>query len=146
MGYTHYWNRHEPIAASRGEAFGRLAMDAKALIEAAEALGIAVAGPLGDGRPEITEGHIALNGSAACGGDYESFVWAAQDAGFGFTKTAHRPYDALVTAILIRAKSHYGSAVEVTSDGRWADWAEGRALVLATFGEEPTVPVLGAGR
>lgn len=147
MGYTHYWDREALDASSpaaRGIAYGRLAMDAKTLIANFRACGHAVAGPLGTGEPEITEGRIAFNGSAAERLDYESFVWDAREEGWNFVKTAHRPYDILVTAVLIRAKRHYGNAVAVTSDGSWDDWRQGRVLVSSTFDDADDYCVLAS--
>ena len=64
MGYTHYYERRRDIAFPP-DAYGRFAMDAKALIAAAEASGIRLAGWDGGRtaeRPEITEGYVSLNG------------------------------------------------------------------------------------
>ncbi|MCJ1461382.1 hypothetical protein MMC28_011764, partial [Mycoblastus sanguinarius] len=48
---------------------------------------------------------------------------------FTFCKTARKPYDETVTAILIRAKFRAGSGIMISSDGDWEEWGAGRELV-----------------
>jgi hypothetical protein len=55
---------------------------------------------------------IVLNG--AQGADYETFHLDTDGGDMGFCKTAHRPYDVVVTAILLRASMVAGKAVHVT--------------------------------
>ena len=55
-----------------------------------------------------------------------------------------KPYDAVVTAILIRAKSIYGSCVEISSDGDWSEWQAGREMYETVFGEVAECPFEGA--
>lgn len=131
MGYTHYWR----ISASEvpSQAFGRLALDVKQIIEATD---VPLANGMGDAgsRPVITEGAISLNG--ADGDDFETFYIGVESSGFDFCKTGSRPYDAVVCACLIRAKVQYGDAISISSDGDWDDeWAEGAALTKSVFGE-----------
>jgi hypothetical protein len=153
MGYTHYWRR--PVNHEDRVRFAQLGTDIKRIIEASERAGVKVCGPSGVGEPEFNEQFIAFNGRAPKL-DHESFVWTskaeraewddpwrdqpAAEQVFDFTKTARKPYDAVVTACLLRAKHVYGGDVDVTSDGSWDEWAEGRALYAEVFGEEPTCP------
>ena len=51
-----------------------------------------------------------------------------------------KPYDAVVTAILIRAKTIYGSCVSISSDGDWHEWQAGRDMYEAIFGEVAECP------
>lgn len=53
---------------------------------------------------------------------------------FGFCKTAQKPYDKYVTAVLILAKYHFGSDFVISSDGDAIDWHEGRDIVNDLFG------------
>jgi hypothetical protein len=53
---------------------------------------------------------------------------------FACCKTAYRPYDVVVTAILIAAKRHFGAAITVASDGEDKDWEDGRMLVEVACG------------
>jgi hypothetical protein len=165
MGYTHYYERRRDVAAPT-DAYGRWAMDAKAIIAAAEGHGIRIAGWDG-GReaawPEFTEGYVSLNGwgDESC----ETFIWHAEvqdnpewvrpDQPYCyFVKTRQRPYDAVVVALLLRLKHYYGDAVDISSDGSWEEykysfdgesfvdpgWTLGRALYREVFGEDAPCP------
>ncbi len=146
MGYTHYWERDPNAEAS--DAYGRLALDIQKIVQAAQAAGIALGDGFGENEPIFNEGHISFNGYGK--ESYETFFWPAvpeiQDWRaegsliFNFCKTAMKPYDAVVTASLIRAKDIYGDAILVHSDGDWDDWQEGRQLYKAVFGAEPVKP------
>lgn len=140
MGYSHYWYR--PHGHENREMFRELGTDAKRIITTArEREGIDVAGWDGTGEPEFAEQSFRLNGCdpEAC----ETFVWESRAWGwheendptaFGCVKTNRHPYDAVVCAILIRAKLIYGDFVKVSSDGSWdTEWIPGRRLYLATF-------------
>jgi len=155
MGYTHYIDR--PVDNSgTPEQFIKLALDAKQIIEQAKADGIRVRGGDGLGEPEFNEAFFSINGDAESffeGRDlaHETFYWAGQPKHqewrvgepnyFNFCKTAYKPYDAVVTAILIRAKVIYGSCVDVRSDGDWSDWQSGRDLYEKVFGEVAECPL-----
>jgi hypothetical protein len=97
---------------------------------------VTICGPQGQGPPVLTiaEG-IRLNGDKATGKSYETFYLKStleHDSGAltDSCKTGGRPYDEVVTAILIAAavllnKSRIGA---FTTDGRWKDWAAGLRL------------------
>jgi len=160
MGYTHYMDR--PVGNhGTAEMFGRLALDAKAICEHAQSIGIRLAGPFGEigTLPEFTEGYFAFNGVDGPDGDFshETFRWEANPVQpewrseelsyFDFCKTAQKPYDAVVTAILIRAKEIYGNLLNVCSDGEWepdplswGTWEKGRALYEEVFNVEAPCP------
>jgi len=145
MGYTHYWERPRNNAGS-AYMFGKLALDAKKLCEYANANGIRIRNGWGEDEPEFNEAQFAINGDPA----YESFIWEGipsisewrkdEPNTFDFCKTAHNPYDAVVTAILIRAKHIYGSCVSISSDGNWQDWQAGRELYERVFSEVAECP------
>ena len=139
MGYTHYWQA-TAVEPDR-EAYGRTLLDAKLIVEEAINQGIRLAGPNGKGEPELTEGRIRLNGVAP-DEHHESFRFNPVPEGFSFCKTREtvRPYDAVVTAILIRAKVHYGNAIEVSSDGDWVEWERGVQLVKDALGVTSVCP------
>jgi hypothetical protein len=52
---------------------------------------------------------------------------------FSFCKTAYRPYDLIVTAVLIGFKHHFPEAF-VTSDGTDKDWLDGKILCNNVLG------------
>ena len=55
--------------------------------------------------------------------------WEKDGSHFGFTKTAHKPYDLLVTATLALYKHHFGDKVSISGDGGQEGYAEGVSLV-----------------
>ncbi len=149
MGYTHYTYRPRKNAGS-AYMYGKLALDAKAICEHAYTIGIKLGDWSGENgtSPQFTEGEFSLNGIDDM--SHETFTWKAlptqvewrknEPEIFDFCKTAMKPYDAVVTAILIRAKVIYGSCVSVKSDGDWSEWQDGRDLYEAVFGEVAECP------
>lgn len=121
MGYTHYF----PGLKATAEVIA----DAKLIIDAS---GVTICGPAGNALPIMneTEG-ILLNGFEAADEDYETFhlrgTEEPEHLGLSeFCKTARRPYDVVVTAILISAAVHADR--QVRSDGQWSNWAAGVEL------------------
>lgn len=159
MGYTHYFIRPRKNAGS-AFMFGKLALDAKKLCEYANANGIRIRNGHGENEPEFTEYYFSINGDgeafSADGRDlaHETFYWSGipeiqewrkdEPDHFSFCKTAYKPYDAVVTAILIRAKVIYGSCLDVRSDGSWSEWQAGREMYETVFGENAPCPFQGA--
>jgi len=156
MGYTHYFTRDKRNVGS-ALMFGRLALDAKEIIKQAKSEGIEICGADGFGSPEFREAYFAFNGTCVGHLDHESFWWQAmpvqpdyqyeykkgtdrENEIFEFCKTAYKPYDAVVTAVLIRAKEIYGTVVEIYSDGNWDEWRAGRDLYERVFGEVAKCP------
>jgi hypothetical protein len=133
MGYTQYWTVTEPIPAS-------VFTDAKLLIDEARTRRIVIAGWNGDGEPTATDSEIRLNGDRSEDLDHETFM-LEQTTKLNFCKTARKPYDAVVAAILIRLKEALPST-DVLSDGAWDDpgWVAARDLYLATFKTEGAAP------
>ena len=64
MGYCHYWEVDPEIDK---DAFSSLINDFQRIVLALDDLGVRLAGPLGEGMPEIDSGHIAFNGVWHCG-------------------------------------------------------------------------------
>ena len=147
VGYSHSW-MYDTEHPDWSAGWSQLVDDASRLRDRATDLGILA-------EAEISEHHILVAGT---GDDVcEELVLYRRDAprfnplravppsaggeealpAFGFVKTAFLPYDALVTAVLLRASCRLGAAIEVCSDGCWDDWAVGRDLVAATFPSEP---------
>jgi hypothetical protein len=128
MGYTHYWEGAVIVTPALAEDAAKLAKASKVKLGNWE----------GKSKPEFREDLVSLNGSAASDEDYESFVLESgyQDS---FCKTANRPYDEVVTATLLRA-AELNPGLEVTSDGDWSEWEDGRALYSKVFKREPQRP------
>lgn len=78
-------------------------------------------------------------------GEYETFMiervfepqsWEMPDElgrWFAFCKTAYRPYDLIVTAVLVAFKHHFPE-IRVSSDGKEKDWIDGKILCNNTLG------------
>ena len=79
MGYTHYWRREKDIAP--GTYLG-IVMDFKKLLPVFEANGVKLAGGLGEGEPEFSEGGVWFNGDEHCGHEqYDlGITWPAKAA------------------------------------------------------------------
>jgi hypothetical protein len=102
--YTHYWGVRDWESPEWQQAWVQLIEDVPKIIEEAR---VHLSGPTDDEDVvtpvvvDINEG-IYLNG--AQGSSYEPFIISKkQTGGFDFCKTARRPYDVVVTCILLRA-------------------------------------------
>jgi hypothetical protein len=128
MGYTHYYTK---TGTSRDDAlrFEMFMNGARTIIEYATTYdGIQLADATGDhlGQWECNKETVRFNGYGP--DSHETFDWSIDSSGFGFTKTAYKPYDAVVTACLIHLKDVYGDLVDIGSDGSWLDWRDGATL------------------
>lgn len=125
MGYTHYWD-HPDITPAEWHV---LMADVRLIVRASD---VPLAGPMGTGILEITPAEIAFNGVDP--DDYESFVLTPESTDFDFCKTARRPYDAVVGAVLLVAYATV-TGFSVRSDGDIAgdDWADARDLYRRAF-------------
>jgi peptidoglycan hydrolase-like protein with peptidoglycan-binding domain len=181
MGYCHYFTRLPN--QEQKDSYGRLAMDAIAIIREAQKHGIHLGSFRGDEAPEINEGRIVINGvmgpttygtleafqkvahMSVSDGSHETFFWEAnalpsddywnideyRQTGRvnNFVKTNEKPYDAVVCALLIAAKDHYGDSVLIGSDGDWesggwsceAGWVAGRELYEAALKKPAVYPM-----
>lgn len=137
MGYTHYWRQRADIPA---EKWAAICADVRALIERLPD-GVSVAAEFDSNEPAlVTDDEIRFNGIGDNG--HETFVLSRvkPNGGFEFCKTAQKPYDVLVCAVLIVAASHK-APMRISSDGEPADWESARALVAAVLGKSLAVPL-----
>lgn len=74
----------------------------------------------------------------------ESLIAQNEETGSvqGFVKTQYCPYDAVVTATLIRAR-HHNPTFCYDSDGTWADWQDGVELCRTLWPDDPVTDELG---
>ena len=131
MGYTHYWTLGNGIEQADWDKF---LVGARQIIETADAAGIAL-------QDDSAGAAIFSNGVGA--NAHEAFVITSEDVGFNFCKTAQKPYDTVVTSILIHLKQSLGALVVVTSDGSWNDWSDGRLLYETVYDKNIEVDFLG---
>ena len=130
MGYTHYTRGylmlHDDFLA-----------DVQKIIDASDAV---IRGWDGTGEPTVSNAEIRLNGDAFEDLDHETFVLVDGVNHSTFCKTARKPYDEVVTAILLRA-TFYSKRFKVSSDGDFEnDWKDGRELYARVFGEDAAMP------
>ena len=141
MGYTHYWTQSRAFNATD---WAQIVADVNAILRAAEVTGIVFGDASGDATESVPDvfkddsgAHVMFNGLAD--ESHETFSidqkraplesWQAKDRrGWGFCKTARKPYDVAVTACLIYLESVYPDHYSVSSDGDTDDWQAGIAL------------------
>lgn len=121
MGYTHYWR------ASKADKYLKAYAIAKKIAQRGVEDGV-LAGWDGTGEAVITDEEIRFNGRGEDG--HETFVLPGRLEGvpdFSFCKTARKPYDKYVTAILAAMED----VIVVSSDGEMngEEWQEGRDLL-----------------
>jgi hypothetical protein len=126
MGYTHYWQHGHDFKSEQWADVARFAADAIAKS------GVVITGWDGSNGPLINADEISFNGQGEDGHetfritrlkrelmDYEADDKADPDAPrFDFCKTARKPYDVVVVAILLYIHALTGTDVmEISSDG-----------------------------
>lgn len=127
MGYTHYWN-HGDIDH---EAWSVFTADVRQILRTEI---VPLAGGLGEGLPVLNEDEISFNGIGDDG--HETFTLSPDRVTFDFCKTAFKPYDLVVTCVLLRATLTI-PGFNVESDGTWDEWKDARELYVQVFGVAP---------
>lgn len=124
MGYTHYYG---PTKFSPKQ----FALVVKASAQVIEIVTEEMKIPLPfecdqpDKAAQCGDETVRFNGLDENG--HETFILIANDR-WSFCKTAMKPYDIAVVAILCLAEHYGGAGQSVSSDGDADDWAEGLAL------------------
>ena len=116
-GYSNYWDHTEDFTNSEWSKIVRLA---KAAIKTAEKHGIVIRDGWGKGKPKIDNKEIYLNGDGEKNLDHETFrITKKHNPGspWGFTKTARKPYDAVVATILVGIKKIAPKKFKPRADG-----------------------------
>lgn len=116
MGYTHYWEFHVPLKSNQWTqltSFVKKSVDLSGL----------------DLEVEIDDDNIIINGVDDLG--YEDFILTKNEPKWDCCKTAAKPYDVVVVAILHFMETEFGEEVfRWSSDGREedGDFDDGRTL------------------
>ena len=114
-GYTNYWEQSEDFTSSEWSKIVRLA---KATIKKAEKQGIVIRDGWGKGRPVVNNREISLNGDAENNLDHETFyITKKLKDDWSFTKTARKPYDAVVATILVGIQKIAPKKFKPSADG-----------------------------
>ena len=130
MGYTHYWD-HPMIDA---EKWDKIVEDAKKLV-AASPVKLAHDCDEPETPPHVGNENIWFNGVGDDG--HETFVLTRKGTDFDFCKTAQKPYDLIVVAILAVAAAH---GVSVRADGDAPDWKDGLEYASRILGRPVALP------
>lgn len=123
MGYTHYWREVGSFSTNFVINASRIIDHKRHILDVTD----------------IDSFCVSFNGR---GDDaHETFIFASNSPGFAFCKTAAKPYDVVVTAVLALAV-HCGilSRKALTSDGAPADWDDGVHLARKVTGYEIANP------
>jgi len=158
MGYTHYWRQLRDFTDTEWQELTRLAK-----LITADGQGI-LANEYDEenSKPTIDSEQIRFNGKGEDG--HETFIitkkkrakrqYEEQEAydrqgAFEFCKTAHKPYDKYVTAVLcalhnmkIKLDEEKPPVLYIRSDGNTKDWTEGLFhAVRSTREQEMVCPI-----
>ncbi len=139
MGYSHYWDVKP--GAYEASAFSTFVARVGDVLGAAT---VSIAGPDGNGSPQLTDDLVSLNGAAdeMCETLYIPRVVVAEDDParvFNSCKTAWQPYDVVVTAILLLYRHQFPESVALSSDGEPEEWEPGCNLVKTACGFAPEI-------
>lgn len=121
MGYTHYF---ETASHIKDEDWNDFCEICKKILQIAD-IPLAREFNLPLEPPVITDKLVRFNGIDEDG--HETFYIERSYAGFGFCKTARKPYDKVVVTCLM-AGFHCGVFTEWSSDGEEEDHKEGEEL------------------
>jgi hypothetical protein len=133
MGYTHYWSASRDFTASEWKDV----CAATRSILSATSVKVVREYDRPNERPDILDDEILLNGSGDDGHETFYLTRNVQEApdyrkgepDFNFCKTARKPYDDVVVAILIATRDIAPDAISWRSDGFLEEHADGLALL-----------------
>jgi hypothetical protein len=133
MGYSHYWDGSKSSIGS-GAAWGKAIIDCTALIDAGKSQFEL------DIKSDIES--LWFNGNEKKGHDHEDWVMykdpdVVASQGFGFCKTAAKPYDTVVVACLAVLAE---AGLHVSSDGSKDDWGDGIAFARDVLKRDVKMP------
>lgn len=127
MGYTHYWN-HTPRCED-----AEWTVVCTIVRNILDITHVPLQYEYDTPKPPVVDGMgIRFNGVGDDG--HETFFFDREDSGFNFCKTAMKPYDEVVVAVLIALARNY-PGFSWTSDGDYADFIAGGLLYEQASGE-----------
>lgn len=134
MGYTHYWKPKHTITEFSDKDWQSLREVAKKVFTKCTNRGISIVFDcdISKSRPHINKNYIGFNGLGNLG--HETFILQKRITNFTFCKTARKPYDIAVIAVLIYA-NYLNPDLNISSDGNLTDWQAGYDL-LSSIVEE----------
>ena len=127
MGYTHYWTQTRDFTTLE---WAELAKGFFALIANRPPDLALCAEHLGE-EPFFDMNEPWFNGIGDEG--HETFTLQRQRTGFDFCKTAQKPYDLMVCAMLLYVENKIPGVLEISSDGDEKDWHDAWKFLGETF-------------
>lgn len=142
MGYTHYWQRSRDFTEVEWD---EICDATRKIIRNSPTK---ICGPLGLYKPQIDGDVMRFNGSADLWHDHEAFqIDRLQTPDeWTFCKTARKPYDVVVAAVLTYLANCWG--FDVSSDGDVDDWEAGATLAEQALDRQfynPLIPSILEG-
>jgi hypothetical protein len=146
MGYTHYWYQKRDATPAEWIAI----LDAaRAIISESGDVKLAREYDDPDEAPPLSVDEIRFNGVGENGHEtflLERFKQAPRipvpdGSTFAFCKTAHKPYDVVVCAILLMANYHAPDVWRISSDGDADAWMPGKRRAYAATGVPAAIPL-----
>jgi hypothetical protein len=122
MGYSHYFQQSSIPSQA---LFNNFTSHALEIIEMAWDIELDVS---------ISPDFLDINGVGA--ESHENFIINREDLSWNFCKTNFKPYDAVVTAVLILARYTFPD-FHLSSDGAWKEWENGQDLFSRVMFLEP---------
>lgn len=123
MGYTHYFPHKRNFTIAEFQKLGEITKK----IIAASNVPVAWESDEPTKPVEITDDLIRFNGAGYDDG-HETFYLPRCADGFIFCKTARKPYDIIVVAVLTACRKQFPDALDIGSDGNSGDWMQGAGL------------------
>jgi hypothetical protein len=128
MGYTHYFPQQRDFTDNEWDKTRRAMSQIHH--HAAFKYNVVLKGWNGTSLVECNDKTIAFNGDAKTGDDHETFrIHKEHNPDFNFCKTAYKPYDLVVCALLAFINHIAPDALDIRSDGDEEDWREALEFV-----------------
>ena len=137
MGYSHYYQTKTKLGTQK--QWNAFTADVNKIFKATDI-------PLANGRgelgtlPDVNKSVVSFNGVDDDGHEtlyIELVNTGRMDKGdklaFNFCKTVRKPYDVVVTAVLVALKHHFPASI-ISSDGSMDDWQAGIDFVKRELG------------
>ena len=147
MGYTHYWYQKKSFTNEEWEHIQYFADRLTKSMEAQKTLGIE---KKQSDHVRVTDRNIVFNGKQKYNLDHETFclekdmILSEHDdpskGAFNFCKTANKPYDKFVTAVLLIAHNIAPDTITLKSDGWRDEWEGGVKLVYDKLESRVFIP------
>lgn len=135
MGYTHYWRQSRDFTEKEWKQIQDFS---KKLLKSKDAKEIITSDKKDCDYLRINDHCVVFNGKKEL--SHETFALERyvptddkyhdknKDGHFNFCKTAQKPYDLYVVAMLVFANHIAPDALKLSSDGDWNDWKRGYEL------------------